>query len=93
MRSNSFKNNVTYKTIRKQYIYIYSGRLFANGPGDWGSILGRVIPKTQKMVPDTSLLNTHYYKVRIKGKCTNPEKGVVRSLHLGLVAKYIVCEI
>ena len=44
------------------------GRVFANGPGDLGSIPGRVIPKTLKMVLDTSLLNTHYYKVRIKGK-------------------------
>ena len=32
------------------------------------SIQGRVIPKTQKMVLDTSLLNTKYYNVRIKGK-------------------------
>ena len=23
-------------------------RVFTNGPGDWGSIPGRVIPKTQK---------------------------------------------
>ena len=23
-----------------------SGRVFAKGPGDWGSITGRVIPKT-----------------------------------------------
>ena len=43
-------------------------RLFANGPGDLGSISGRVIPKTQKMVLDASLLNTQHYKVRIKGK-------------------------
>ena len=43
-------------------------RVFANGPGDLGSILGRVIPKTQKMVLDTSLLNTQHYKVGIKGK-------------------------
>ena len=43
-------------------------RVFANGPGDWGSIPGRVIPKTQKMVLDTTLLNTQHYKVRIKGK-------------------------
>ena len=28
----------------------------------------RVIPKTQKMVLDASLLNTQHYKVRIKGK-------------------------
>ena len=32
-----------------------------------GSIPGRVIPKTLKMVLDTSLLNTQHYKVRIKG--------------------------
>ena len=44
------------------------GRVFANGPGDLGSILGCVIPKTLKMVLDTSLLNTQQYKVRIKGK-------------------------
>ena len=56
------------------YIYIYNwlmglvGRVFANGPGDLGSILDRVIPKTLKMVLDTSLLNTQQYKVRIKGK-------------------------
>ena len=43
-------------------------RLFANGPGDWGSIPGRVIPKTQKMVLDATLLNTQHYKVRIKSK-------------------------
>ena len=40
------------------------GRVFANGPGD----LGRVIPKTRKMVLDTALLNTQQYEVRIKGK-------------------------
>ena len=44
------------------------GRVFANGPGDLGSIPGRVIPKTLKMGLDTYLLNTQQYKVRIKGK-------------------------
>ena len=44
------------------------GRVFANGPGDQGSIPGRVISKTLKMVLDTSLLNTQHYKVRDKGK-------------------------
>ena len=34
------------------------GRVSANGPADQGSILGRVIPKTQKMVLDAALLNT-----------------------------------
>ena len=43
-------------------------RVFANGPGDRGSIPGRVIPKTQRIVLDTSLFNTQHYKVRIKGK-------------------------
>ena len=44
------------------------GRVFANDPGDLGSIPGRIIPKTLKMVLDTSLLNTQQYKVRIEGK-------------------------
>ena len=43
-------------------------RVFANGLGDLGSIPGRVIPKTQKMVIYASLLNTQHYKVWIKGK-------------------------
>ena len=43
-------------------------RVFANGPGDLGSIPGRVIPKTLKMELDTTLLNTQHYKVRFKGK-------------------------
>ena len=46
-------------------------RMFASGPGDLGSIPGRVIQKTQKkkkMVLDAALLNTQHYKIRIKGK-------------------------
>ena len=43
-------------------------RVFANGPGDLGSIPGHVIPKTQKMVLDTTLFSTQHYMVRIKGK-------------------------
>ena len=43
-------------------------RVFANGPGDWISLSGRVIPKTQKMVLDAALPNTQHYKVRIMGK-------------------------
>ena len=43
------------------------GRMFANDLGDLGSVLGRVISKTLKIVLDT-LLNTQQYKIRIKGK-------------------------
>ena len=46
----------------------FCGKVFVNGPGDLGSIPGRVIPKTQKIVLDASLLNTQHYKVQIKGK-------------------------
>ena len=62
----------------RQNIYIYIYR-FANGPGDLGSIPGRVIPKTQKMVLDASLLNTQHYKVRIKGKVEQFREGVAPS--------------
>ena len=41
---------------------------FTKSLGDWGSIPGRVTPKTQKMVLDAALLNTQHYKVWIKGK-------------------------
>ena len=43
-------------------------RVFANGREDRGSVPVKVIPKTQKMVLDASLLNTPHYKVQIKGK-------------------------
>ena len=43
-------------------------KVFANGPGDRGSILGRVTPKTQKTVLDATLLNIQNYKIRINGK-------------------------
>ena len=44
------------------------GRMFNNGPGDWGLIPGQIILKTQKIVLDTALLNIQHYKVQIKGK-------------------------
>ena len=49
-------------------------RVYADGPGDRVSILGRVISKPQKMVLDASLFNIQHYKVRIKGKLNNPGK-------------------
>ena len=57
--------------------------MFTHGSGDWGSIPGRVIPKTQKMVLDIALLNTQHYKVWIKGKIQGMEKR--SPLHLGVV--------
>ena len=55
------------------------GRVFANGPGDVDSIPGRVIPKTLKMVLDTSLLNTPHNKVQIQGKIEQSREGVTPS--------------
>ena len=43
-----------FNTINFQIDLFY----FANGPGDWDSILGRFLPKTQKIVFDAFLLNT-----------------------------------
>ena len=53
--------------------------MFANGLEDLCSIPDHVIPKTLKMVLDTSLLNTQEYKVRIKDKWSNSGKGVAPS--------------
>ena len=50
-------------------------RVFAYGPGAQGSIYGRIIPKTLKMVLDTSLLKTQHDKVRIKGKVERSREG------------------
>ena len=55
------------------------GRVFANGTGERGSIPGHVIPKTLKMVLDTSLLNTQQYKVQIKGKIEQSREEVAPS--------------
>ena len=54
-------------------------RVLVNGPGERGSISGRVIPKTQKMVLDGALLSTQRYKVGIKGKVKHPGNGVESS--------------
>ena len=54
-------------------------RVFANGSGYRRSIPDQVVPKAQIIVFDASLLNTQYYKVWIKGKWSNPGKGVIPS--------------
>ena len=58
------------------YIYIYIYINVRQWSGELGSIPGRVIPKTLKMVLDTSLLNTRQYMVRIEGKVEQSRKGV-----------------
>ena len=64
------------------------GRVFANGPGDLGSIPGRVVPKTFKMVLDTSLLNTQQYKVLSRVKwllsCRYWKEGLLVALYYGI---------
>ena len=66
------ENSMSYVNYINNYMVIgpigLANRVFANIPGDRGSILGRVIPETLKMVLGCSLLNTPQYKVRIKGK-------------------------
>ena len=54
--------------LSKHWLIGLVGRVSANGSGDLGSIPGCVIPKTLKMVLDTSMLNTQQYKVCIEGK-------------------------
>ena len=54
--------------VRVLYTNNYSSRVLANAPGNQGSIPSQVITKTQKMVLDTSLLNTQHYKACTKGK-------------------------
>ena len=51
--------------VKLKYLVVW---VFVKGPGDRGSIPGWVIPKTQKMILDATLLNTQDYKVWIKGK-------------------------
>ena len=59
---------------------------FANGPEDLGSIPGRVMPKTLKMVLDNSLFNTQQYKVSIKGKVDQSRERKSAPLRFGAVA-------
>ena len=61
--------NLIVETYYKSFMWYRAiglmSRVFDNGPEDPGSIPGRVIPMTQKMILNAALLNT---QVRIKGK-------------------------
>ena len=48
--------------MHKNYIIM----VLTNDPGDRGSIPGRVIPKTQKIILDATLLNIQHDKIWIK---------------------------
>ena len=58
MNSNMFKNKIldklfAYKSRTHTHTHTHQSigrvaRVFANGPGDWGLIPGRVTPKNQK---------------------------------------------
>ena len=70
-----YKRNVTFfkaTRILKSYIPDIGKmvRVFVSGSGDLGSIPGRIIPNTFKMVLDASL----HYKVWIKGKVEKSRK-------------------
>ena len=60
-------------------------RVFANGLGELGSIPGRVISKTQKMVLGATLLNTQHYRWVSRVKWNNPGK-CSPFLHFGVVS-------
>ena len=62
-----FPTILGYSIIFNRVIGLIS-KVFANRPRVWGSIPSRVIPRTQKMVLDATLLNTLHYKVKIMGK-------------------------
>ena len=73
---------MTVISANKKQLYVQIGimiRVFANGPGDLGSIPGRVMPKTQKwyLMPPCLTLSMIRYGSRVKW--VNPGKGVAPS--------------
>ena len=67
-------------------IYKNSGRVFANGPRDRGSVQGRVILKTRKWYLAPPCLTFSFIRYVSRVKCNNPEKRVPPYLHLCVVA-------
>ena len=54
----------------------YMSRVFGNGPGDQGSISGRVIPKTQKWYLMQPCITLSIIRYGSRVKWSNPGKGV-----------------
>ena len=73
------KNNIFHFCLGKYSFSGLVGRVFANGPGDLGSIPGCVIPKILKMelIPPCLTLSNIRYVSRVKW--SNPGKGVAPS--------------
>ena len=69
-----------YKRHTHRYIHKWSigimVRVFISGPWAWGFNLRSSYNMTLKTVLDASLLNTQHDMVQIKGKWSNPGKGV-----------------
>ena len=75
--------------MKEKMVFVFGlmSRVFVNGQGDWSSIPGQVIPKTQKMVLVATLLYIQNYKVGIKGKVEQSrERSSAPPLHFGVVA-------
>ena len=68
-----------FRNLRYHETHWTGGRVFANGPGDLGSIPGFVIPKTLKMVLDTYCLTLSKWRYVSRIKWSNPWKGVAPS--------------
>ena len=60
--------------------------MFDNSSRDRGSIPARVIPKTQNSYLKLPCLTLSIIKYGSRVKWSNPGKGVVPSLHFGIVA-------
>ena len=82
MEKKLLKKNFFLLFYKKFSIFDLKVRLFTKIPG-------RVIPKTQKMVLDASLLNTQHYKVWIKGKA---EQSRERSSALPYILSVVAIE-
>ena len=75
------------------YIYIHThwyNRVFTNGSGDRGSILGQVMPKTQKkwyLIPPCLTLSIIWYRSKVgssyyKGSFRLPSTGWLTYIYL-----------
>ena len=81
-----FRLTLHIQTLYLLFICLMS-RLFANSPRDRGSIPGRVIPKTQKMVLDATIHSTQDYKVSIKSKV---DQSTEKSSSLPFILVYLL---